>query len=65
MNIHKLVWINNDDQLADDMTKTQTSTTSWKHMTRTLFQIPTHVCVKEKEESCNICEEQFTLIEYD
>ena len=56
MNQHKLLWIKNDDQLADDMTKTQTSTISLKHMTRTLFQIPEHVCGKEKQESCNVCE---------
>ena len=62
MNFHKLVWIKNDDQLADDMTKTQTSTTSLKHMTRTLYQIPSSVCGKEKQESCDMCEEQSLII---
>ena len=62
MKFHKLVWIKNDDQLADDMTKTQASTTSLKHMIRTLYQIPSSVCGKEKQESCDVCEEQSLII---
>ena len=59
MNMHKLLWIKAEDQLADDMTKSQTGSISLKHMKRTLFQIPDHVCGKEKLETNNMCKEQF------
>ena len=37
---HEVEWITSDDQLADDMTKTQESSKSLPHMKRTLVKIP-------------------------
>ena len=41
--LFKLQWIPAEDQLADDMTKTQSSSTSLIHMNRTLVKIPDKV----------------------
>ena len=40
---HEVEWIPSDDQLADDMTKTQESSKSLPHMKRTLVKIPDYV----------------------
>ena len=41
--LFKLHWIPAEDQLADDMTKTQSSTVSFPHVTRTLIVVPDRV----------------------
>ena len=41
--LSKLQWIPAEGQLADDLTKTQTSITSLSHMNRTLVKIPDKV----------------------
>ena len=40
---HEAEWIPSDDQLADDMTKTQEAHKSLPHMKRTLVEIPDYV----------------------
>ena len=40
---HEVEWIPSDDQLADDMTKTQEATKSLPHMKRRLVKIPDYV----------------------
>ena len=42
-NLFSLKWIPADDQLADDLTKTQPSAVSLTHMQRTLIEIPEKV----------------------
>ena len=40
---HEVEWIRSEDQLADDMTKTQEAAKSLPHMKRTLVEIPEYV----------------------
>ena len=42
-NLFKLHWIPAEDQLADDMTKTQPSSVSFPHVLRTLLEVPDRV----------------------
>ena len=37
---HILIWIPAEDQLADDLTKTQASATSLKHVNRSMITLP-------------------------
>ena len=43
---HHLHWIPAQDQLADDMTKTQEREKAIKHVDRTLIKLPDHMVVK-------------------
>jgi hypothetical protein len=38
-----LKWISGEDQIADDLTKTQESTKSLPHVKRTLIELPDRV----------------------
>ena len=43
---HHLEWIPAEDQLADDMTKTQSREMIRKNVERTLVELPSHLVVK-------------------
>ena len=40
INLHKIIWIPAEDQLADDLTKTQPSQFSQPHVDRSMFKLP-------------------------
>ena len=43
---HHLEWIPEEDQIEDDMTKTQGMQTIMKHVKRTLVELPEHMALK-------------------
>ena len=43
---HHLKWIPATDQLADDMTKTQSKDIAQKHVERTMIELPQHLVEK-------------------